>query len=99
MGIVQQKGDDLKKSASPAHLLWALLFLKSYCHEKYLASMLGVQPKTVRKWVWYFLNAVADLAEYVVSTITQILLHWLLQIYYHSVCALTTCACCCFLNF
>ena len=36
----------------PKHLLWALLFLKTYNSETVLSGVLGIERKTFRKWVW-----------------------------------------------
>jgi hypothetical protein len=37
--------------AEPEHLLWALLFLKLYCIEDVLVTLLGRDDGTIRKWV------------------------------------------------
>ena len=36
------------------HLLWALMFLKTYAIESFLSSIAEVSEKTYRKWVWFF---------------------------------------------
>jgi hypothetical protein len=54
---------------SPKHLLWALLFLRSYLKEDILERLIGSSKKTVRKWVWLFVEAIADMKDYVVRTI------------------------------
>ncbi len=54
------------------HLLWALHFMKVYAKQSPGCSAVGasagaVDPKTHRKWVWAFIDAVANLADVVVS--------------------------------
>ena len=57
------------------HLLWALYFMKVYASESATCSVLGgsrgamIDPKTLRKWVWPFIYAIADLFSEVVSVI------------------------------
>jgi len=48
-------------------LLWASHFLKTYGTESTLASQIGVDEKTFRKWTWILVYAIADLAPEVVS--------------------------------
>jgi hypothetical protein len=38
------------------HLMWALVFLKLYSSENALCTLLKCSEKTLRKWVWYFLD-------------------------------------------
>ena len=48
--------------ALPKHLMWALLFLRTYDTEERLASLCGVkQEKTLRRWVWSVLDALSDI--------------------------------------
>ncbi len=54
------------------HLLWALFFRKVYPKQGPGCSVVGtsagaVNPKNHRKWVWAFINAIADLVDVVVS--------------------------------
>ena len=56
----------------PKHLLWALHFMKVYPRQSPGCSAVGafaraVGPKTQRKWIWAFINAVANLDDVVVS--------------------------------
>lgn len=53
--------------AEPKHLFWAMAFLKLYAAEPSLASMFRVDEKTLRKWVWLFVDSIAALE--VVSTL------------------------------
>ncbi len=60
------------KNSEPKHLLWALYFLKVYPREGPGCSTVGepkgaINPKTMRKWVWLFLECFAELADNVVS--------------------------------
>jgi hypothetical protein len=60
----------------PWHLLWALYFLKVYPKEGPGCAVVsgangGVDPKTHRKWVWAFIEAISDLIDLVVSSLTM----------------------------
>lgn len=63
--------------AKPVHLLWALMFLKLYSSESVLCTLASageaVDEKTLRKWVWMFVPAIADITNDVVSSIFFIL--------------------------
>jgi hypothetical protein len=56
-----------ERGKEPQHLLWALLYVKVYTNECITKKLLGRDPKTVRKWVWIFLEAIANLSSDVVS--------------------------------
>ena len=54
------------------HLLWTLYFFKVYPKQGPGCAALGgsggaIDPKTLRKWVWPFSDAIADLHAHVVS--------------------------------
>ena len=56
----------------PKYLLWAVYFLKVYQREGPGCFAVGgskgaIDPKTMRKWVWLFLERIAELADHVVS--------------------------------
>jgi hypothetical protein len=52
------------------HMLWALLFLKTYATETILCQMVGVKDKkTFRKWSWKFVEAISMLEPIVVSSL------------------------------
>jgi hypothetical protein len=53
--------------ANPTHLLWTLLFLRTYPTEETLASRVGADEKTVRKWVWFYIKGISSLSPVVVS--------------------------------
>jgi hypothetical protein len=60
------------EKSKPKHLLWTLYFLKVYPREAPGCSAVGgskgaVDPKTLRKWVWLFIERIAELADEVVS--------------------------------
>jgi hypothetical protein len=45
----------------PQHLLWSLMFLKTYSTEHVLRVTTKVDEKTQRKWIWIFVLLVADM--------------------------------------
>jgi hypothetical protein len=60
----------------PWHLLWALYFLKVNPKEGPVCAVVGgphggVDPKTHRKWVFTFVEAISELVELVVSSLTM----------------------------
>jgi hypothetical protein len=60
------------EKSKPKHLLWALYFMKVYPREGLGCSTVGgskdaIDPKTMQKWVWLFLERIAELADNVVS--------------------------------
>jgi hypothetical protein len=46
----------------PKHLLWALLFLKSYNTEHMMSTILKHDEKTIRLHVWTVIDLLADLS-------------------------------------
>ncbi len=67
-----EEGGLLPKKGEPKHLLWALYFLKCYPKEGPGCTVVGglkgaMDPKTMRKWVWLFLERICELADHVVS--------------------------------
>ena len=60
--------DLLPEGGTLLHLLWTLCFLKVYPTETPLSSLCGgADPKTIRKWVWLFIGALASLEGCLVS--------------------------------
>ena len=57
----------LPNGASFYHLLWGLLFLKTYMIEAVVSGMVGVDEQTYRKWVWIIIPRIAALKPSVVS--------------------------------
>ena len=71
---MMEKGDLLPEKSKPKHLLWTLYFLKVYPREGPGCSAVGgsggaVDPKTLRKWVWLFVERIGELADDVVSAV------------------------------
>ena len=55
-------GQDSSAGAHPKHLFWALVFLKVYSTTLVHCRIVGwPDPKTYRKWSWYFVRKIADL--------------------------------------
>ena len=50
------------------HLMWALLFLKTYATESVLSCIIGSDEKTIRKRFWIYIDALAELPLVSVST-------------------------------
>ena len=66
------EGGLLPEKGKPKHLLWMLYLMKCYPKESPGCAVVGVSrgaidPKTMRKWVWLFLERINDLADEVVS--------------------------------
>ncbi len=64
----------LPNRAKIKHLLWALYFMKVYPTELSTCSILGsscgaIDPKTMRKWVWKFVQQITKLGPVVVSVV------------------------------
>jgi hypothetical protein len=57
--------------AKPVHLLWALHFLRVYPTEEVLAARVGADEKTVRKWVWFYVNGIARLTLKIVCMMSS----------------------------
>jgi hypothetical protein len=60
------------EKSKPKHLLWALYFLKEYIREGPRCSAVrglkgAINPKTMCKWMWLFLERIAKLVDIVVS--------------------------------
>ena len=60
------------RGGCPEHLLWMLYFLKKYPKQGPGCLVVGasastVNPKTHRKWVWAYIEAIAKLVDVVVS--------------------------------
>ena len=60
-------------NGQPKHLLWMCYFLKCYTKQAPGCSAVGgtsgaVDPKTMQKWVWEFIDSVGELVDEVVST-------------------------------
>ena len=52
------------------HLLWTLSFMKIYGKERMMCHLNRIRdPKTFRKWVWLFIDSIAELESSVVSNL------------------------------
>jgi hypothetical protein len=72
------EGGLLPDKSKPKHLLWTLYLLKVYPREAPGCSAIGgrgggIDPKTLRKWVWLFIERIAKLADKVVSIFLSLL--------------------------
>jgi hypothetical protein len=73
------EGGLLPKNDEPKHLLWTLYILKCYPKEGPSCAAVGglrgaIDPKTMRKWVWPFLERICELADKVVSLFVSLCL-------------------------
>jgi hypothetical protein len=64
------------RGGRPEHLLWALYFMKVYPKQGPGCLVIGasagaVDPKTHRKWVWAYIEAITELVDVVVSLIAM----------------------------
>lgn len=48
-------------NSKPEHLLWALIFLRQYSSESTNKSLLKADEKTIRKWVWKFVELLSEM--------------------------------------
>jgi hypothetical protein len=60
-----------RKTCLPKHLLWALMFVKGYDCEAKLASFIGADEKTVRKYIWLVLQNITERRMDYVSSISS----------------------------
>ena len=56
-----------KPPYKPKHLMWALHFLSCYPTENQMNGFARSDEKTVRKWTWLFIEAIASLKSEIVS--------------------------------
>ena len=71
--------DFIPPKGETRHLLWTLHFLKAYPKQAAVCSTVGgsagaIDPKTLRKYMWPFIRAVADLEPDVVSKNDSVLI-------------------------
>ena len=57
------------------HLLWALMYAKQYGKWPTMRIMTGTDPKTLRKWIYQFFDAISLLEPTIVSSIFSFLNH------------------------
>ena len=70
-------------NGQPKHLLWMCYFLKCYSKQAPGCSVVGgtsgaADPKTMKKWVWEFIDSVGELVDEV-----EVLLHQHYMHYYY----------------
>lgn len=53
--------DQLQKGTQPMHLLWGLLFLKTYATEEVMCTITQTDRKTFRKWSWSVVTEISNL--------------------------------------
>ena len=61
-------GQDASK---PKHLLWVLIFLKTYTTESSLTVAIEVDEKTLQKWILIIIYAISDLEDDCVGSCVQ----------------------------
>ena len=66
------QGDMIPEQGRTNHLMWALFFMRAYPKEGVTCSTVGgsggaIDPKTLRKYIWPFIHAIAELEPVVVS--------------------------------
>jgi hypothetical protein len=71
------EGGLLPEKGKPKHLLWMLYSLKCYLKESPGCAAIGgsrgaIDPKTMHKWVWLFLERINDLVDEVVSVFLNV---------------------------
>ena len=81
--------DFLPDNSQPKHLLWTCYFLKVYPKQETGCSAVGgisgaISPKTMKHWVWDFIERIGELVDDVVSTSLYI------TIYYHYITLIRT---------
>ena len=57
------------------HLMWALHFMRAYPKEAVVCTVVGgsggaIDPKTLRKYIWPFIHALAEVSPLVVSPLS-----------------------------
>ena len=67
--ILEQLQEGFKK----VHLCWAFIYMKVYANETAMRQMVGGNPdeKTLRKWIWEFLEAISELEPHLVSVLKE----------------------------
>ena len=54
-------GPDIKQGWRIDHLLWTLLYLKTYPSEDYLECLIGKDKRTIKKWILYTVDLIAEI--------------------------------------
>lgn len=58
----------LPEDAEMKHLLWSLMYCKQYGKWKTMRKLTKTDPKTLRKWIFLFYDAIAFLEPFVVRS-------------------------------
>jgi len=71
---MMEEDDLLPKKSKPKHLLWTLFFFKVYAQQAPGCSAVSgsggaIDPETMRKWVWLFIERIGELTDEVVSVV------------------------------
>ena len=53
----------IDRNLKPAHLIWALLFLKCYANEDINCILVSVDNKTFRRWVWKVIGYISNIKQ------------------------------------
>jgi hypothetical protein len=75
-GKLSQRGTVPKKGTAK-HLLWSLYFMRAYPKQSVTCAVVGgsagaIDPKTHQKFIWPFIEAIADLTSDVVSLLCML---------------------------
>ena len=70
----------------PRHLMWTLLFMKTYDTEARLAAQCECDEKTLRKWIWRVIEHLAALSVHLVSFSKYQIFHCIEHIAYTLLC-------------
>ena len=63
-----EQNNALPDGGKLVHLLWTLLFLKTYAKLKVLCAIAGaVDKETYMLWVWKFIDGIVSLQDLIVS--------------------------------
>lgn len=61
------------RKALPMHLLWCLMYFKTYETEVFLATVVGSSERCFRKWIWIMAKSISQLYQHVVSKVIMFL--------------------------
>lgn len=59
--------DLIPRNGQMKHLLWTLMYCKTYAKWKTMRKLTETDPKTLRKWIDLFYQSIQELSPYVVS--------------------------------
>ena len=75
-GMLSQRGT-VPIEGTAKHLLWSLYFMRAYPKQSVTCAVVGgsagaIDPKTLRKFIWPFIEAIAELTSEVVSLLCML---------------------------